>query len=151
MRQAEELASVLKKMVDDAMELGIKLDLRAYANEPEWSSFLQYISHMYKQAASLQEFIAELDINLERTYGFTQLEQKKKDGLIDAVKDYAQHLDQKKELATLSDMTGFVPETIEKNDINGRRVENSSLRMGQQPPLFWRVKDAFKTSWNYAE
>ena len=113
-KQAKELVSVLKKMVDDAIRLGKELDLHAYSSDPEWSSFLQYISHMYKQANSLQNFIADININLERTYGFSQLSQQNKNKLIGAVKDYAERLDDKKELAVLSDMTGFTPETIEK-------------------------------------
>lgn len=111
--QTEELVSVLKKMVEDATSLGKKLELRAYANEPEWSSFLQYVSHMYKQTGNLQDFIAEIDINLERTYGFSQLSEKNRTELIKAVKEYAVHLDTRKELAVISDMTGFAPETVE--------------------------------------
>lgn len=114
MKKTDELISVLKQMVEDATKLGNQLDLVALASEPEWSSFLQYISHMYKQSENLQKFIAEVNITLRRTYGFNQLTQKKKDALMDAVKDYAKKLDKNQSFATLSDMTGFSPETIEK-------------------------------------
>lgn len=124
-KQTEELVSVLTKMVEDATHLGRKLNLHAYSSDPEWSSFLQYISHMYKQASNIQNFIAEVNINLDRTYGFSKLSQKNKNELIGAVKEYAERLDDRKELATLSDMTGFTPETIEKtiSKVNQLNIE----------------------------
>ncbi len=126
-RQTEELVSVLKKMVDAVKNQGDRLNLIAHANEPEWSSFLQYIAHMYKQSGNLQNFIAEININLERTYGFSQLSSQVKAELIDAVKDYAERLDDRKELTTLSDMTGFAPETIERtiSKVNQLGIESS--------------------------
>jgi len=141
-KQTEELVSVLTTMVEDATRLGRKLDLFAYSSDPEWSSFLQYISHMYTQATNIQNFIAEININLERTFGFSQLSQKNKNDLIGAVKDYAERLDDKKELATLSDMTGFTPETIEKtiskvNQLNIKATDwsSNSLFSGNSPIL----------------
>ncbi len=113
-KQTEDLVSVLKSMVDDAIRLEEKLNLSAHSNEPEWSSFLQYISHMYRQADNLQEFIIDVNINLERTYGFSQLSQENKKKLIVAVEDYGKRLDGHKGLAKLSDITGFMPETIAK-------------------------------------
>ena len=126
-KQTEELVSVLKRMVEEVKSSEENLNLLAYSNEPEWSSFLQYIAHMYKQSTNLQNFIAEISINLERTYGFSQLSQQNKAELIGAVKDYAERLDDKKELATLSDMTGFTPETIEKaiSKVNQLNIESA--------------------------
>ncbi|MBD3202973.1 DEAD/DEAH box helicase [Candidatus Woesearchaeota archaeon] len=135
---AEDLVSVLVKMVEDAMKLKSELNLRSLANFPEWSSFLQYISHMYKQSQDLQNFNAEVEITLKRTFGYNSLNQNEKTVLLNAVKNYAEKLDGKKHLATLSDMTGFAPESIEKtikkvsklgikqNDWNSSKLFSSS-------------------------
>ena len=124
-KNTEELVSVLKTLVEKATDLEKRLNLLAYTNEPEWSSFLQYISHMYKQSNSLQEFIAEIDINLRLTYGYNQLSQQKKNNLMHAVENYAKNLDKNKELATLSDKTGFAPETVQRtiSKVNELKIE----------------------------
>ena len=109
----EELISVLVKMVNDAFELNNKLDLSYLAFQPEWSNFVQYIAHMKNQSKNLAEFIAESELTLKQTYGYDQLESEKQKALLDAVKDYAEKLDKKSYLCTLSDLTGFTPETIE--------------------------------------
>ena len=113
-RAVEDLVSVLVKMVNDASKLGRSLNLSELHTNPEWSTFLQYISHMYRQSQNLGNFLAEVEITLKRTYGYEQLEAPKKKLLLEAVKEYAQNLDKNKELAGLSDMTGFSPETLKK-------------------------------------
>ena len=112
-QQTEELASVLSEMTHDATRLGKELNLLEHTSEPEWSSFLQYISHMYQQSKNLEHFNSEINIILKRTFGFNQLEPSKKKVLVKAVELYAQNLDQNKELASISDITGFSPETVE--------------------------------------
>jgi replicative superfamily II helicase len=109
----EALVSVLARMVEQSVKLGTRFNLEILANVPEWSIFLQYISHMYNQSQNLQNFIAEVEITLRRTFGYNQLDNSKKQALMQAVRDYAQNLDKKKHLATLSDLTGFAPETIQ--------------------------------------
>ena len=114
MNSTEELVSVLKKMVDEATELGRNLDLSARSNDPEWSSFLQYISHMYRQSGNVKEFVTAINVSLSRTYGYNQLSQRKRNVLTSAVRDYAHYLGENMELVTLSDRTGFTTETIQK-------------------------------------
>lgn len=110
----EDLVSVLVEMVNQAISTGNDLDLSSLAHQPEWSMFLQYISHMYKQSQNLQNFIADIEMTLKRTYGFNKLDNSKKRILIEAAKKYAEKLDSNKHLATLSDLTGFSPETIDR-------------------------------------
>ena len=108
-----ELVSVLKNMIEDATRLGKRLNLSSHANEPKWSSFLQYLSHMYSQSDNIEEFIAEISANLNRTYGYTQLSPKKKENLAAAVREYADYLSKNEDLVTLSDKTGFTIETLQ--------------------------------------
>lgn len=111
-KNLEDLVSVLKQMVEKAIGLGQELDLTILAREPAWSSFVQYISHMYYQSKNLQNFSAELEMTMRRTYAYNQLDKSKKQILINAVKQYAQKLDVNRHLAPLSDLTGFSPDTI---------------------------------------
>ncbi|MDC8451450.1 MAG: DEAD/DEAH box helicase [Candidatus Nitrosotalea sp.] len=111
-KNLEDLVSVLKQMIEKAITLSQELDLTILAREPAWSSFVQYISHMYYQSKTLQNFSSELEMTMRRTYAYNQLDRVKKQILINAVKQYAQKLDNNKHLAPLSDLTGFSPDTI---------------------------------------
>lgn len=107
---ANDLASVLVKMVNDAMSQGAEFKLSSFFYRNEWSSFLQYISHMYKQSENLNRFVAEIELTLRRTFGFNQLSEPQKRFLSEKVKEYASSIN--KGLATLSDSTGFSTESI---------------------------------------
>jgi len=121
----EDLVSVLVNMVDEAVKTGEDLDLEKLYYKPEWSSFLQYIAHMYKQSQNLSNFVAEVEMTMRRTYGYNQLSEDRKNTLLKGVKKYAQKLDNNKHLATLSDTTGFSPETIQSTIA---KVRNSGIR-----------------------
>lgn len=109
---ANDLASVLVKMVHDAINQGENFKLSSFFYRNEWSSFLQYISHMYKQSENLNRFVAEIELTLRRTFGFNQLSEREKRFLSEKVKEYASSIN--KGLATLSDSTGFSTETIKR-------------------------------------
>ena len=111
---ANDLVSVLVNMVNDALKLTDELDLSLLAYYPEWSSFLQYIAHIKNQTQNLDEFVGEIELTLRSTYGYNQLPQLQQDILLNAVKKYAEKLDNKKHISSLSDLTGFAPETIEQ-------------------------------------
>lgn len=118
--KTSDLVSVLVKMVGDATKLGDELELSTLFYRPEWSSFLQYISHMYKQSKDLNNFLAEVEMTMRRTYGYNQLTEENKKILIKSVKEYAKTLD--KGIASISDSTGFSPETI-KNTLYKLKAE----------------------------
>lgn len=109
----EDLVSVLVQMVSNALNITSTLDLSILARDQEWSGFVQYVSHMARQSEDLDQFIAESELVMRQTYGYDQLDQEKQEALLNAVKNYAEKLDGKPHLSTLSDMTGFTPETIE--------------------------------------
>lgn len=122
---ATDLASVLVKMVNDAMNQGEDFKLSTFFYRNEWSSFLQYISHMFKQAKNLTNFVAEIELTLRRTLGFNQLSESGKRFLSEKVKEYASSINVG--LATLSDSTGFSTVTV-KLTMDGLKELNLSTR-----------------------
>ncbi len=115
-KAAENLVSVLIGMVDDLDKLGDDLNLGKLFYIPEWSDFLQYISHIYLQAENLDAFLSEIEFSLRRTYGYRKLTPEKRSKLTTSVIEYAKSI-KNKGLAQMSDNTGFSTVSI-SNTIN---------------------------------
>jgi len=113
-RQTKDLISILVKMVDELENLGQGLGMELIINYPEWSAFLQYIAHLYRQYNNVSELISRLEMELNRTYGYRILNQRKKEVLKNAVKQYVRNLSGKDYIVNLADQTGFSPESIER-------------------------------------
>ena len=113
-RQTKDLISILVKMVDELENLGQELGMKLISHYPEWSAFLQYIAHLYRQYDNVSELISRLEMELNRTYGYRILNQRKKDVLKNAVKQYVRKLSGKGHIVNLADQTGFSPESIER-------------------------------------
>ncbi len=113
-RQTGDLISILVKMVDELENVGKELGMELIIRYPEWSAFLQYIAHLYRQYDNVSELISRLEMELNRTYGYRILNQSKKDILKNAVKQYVHKLSGKDYIVNLADQTGFSPESIEK-------------------------------------
>lgn len=111
-KSTEELVSYMKRMVDEAIQIGQKFDLSSHFWKPEWSQLLQYITHMYNQCKELSEFETKAELFLRRTFGYNLIDDSRKKVLLEAVKEYGKKLDTNKGLATLSDSTGFSMEAI---------------------------------------
>lgn len=137
-QRTEDLVSALAKLVTEAFATSKTLDLRMHYKEPAWSMFLQYIAHMFQQAKDLDEFIAEIEMTLRRTYAYNQLSEENKRSLFESVKNYAVELDSNKGLAALSDSTGFSPETIQSitRDIRGTKLTKAD----------WTANSMFSTN-----
>lgn len=103
---ATDLVSVLVEMVEDLDKLGDDLNLGKLFYIPEWSDFLQYISHLYLQAENLDAFLSEIEFSLRRTYGYRKLTPEKRSKLTTSVIEYAKSI-KNKGLAQMSDNTGF--------------------------------------------
>ena len=108
-KKAREAASVLEGLIKRSGNL----DLRTLAAEPEWSSFVQYVAHMYNQAGDLRDFASNIEISLRNTYAYHRISGEARHELVRAVDEYGKRLDEHKEFSQLSDMTGFSPETVE--------------------------------------
>ncbi|RLF99715.1 DEAD/DEAH box helicase [Thermococci archaeon] len=113
-KQTEELVSILVKMVDELEKLGQELGMELIINYPEWSSFLQYIAHLYRQYRDISKFSAEIEMVLNKTYGYMILDRRKKEILKEAVKQYVNKLSGKEFLLDLADQTGFSIDSIER-------------------------------------
>lgn len=111
-KSTEELVSQLQKIVEDAIDIGKKFSLSQQFYNPQWSQFLQYITHMFNQCKNLGEFEEKTDLFLRRTFGYTNIEPQKQKILLSAVKEYGEVLNKNKGLAKLSDSTGFSMETL---------------------------------------
>ncbi|HHV96418.1 MAG TPA: DEAD/DEAH box helicase [Clostridiaceae bacterium] len=120
-QNVEALVSNLVDMIEKAVQLGQELDLSSLAYKPEWSQFLQYITHMFNQCSGIDEFNSKAELFLRRTYGYSHCSREKQVIILEAIKRYGQKLNKNKKNAKLSDSTGFSFETI--NNI----IENAKL------------------------
>lgn len=111
-QNTELLVSNLVAMIESVVQLGKELDLSSLAYLPEWSQFLQYITHMFNQCSGMEEFNSKAELFLRRTYGYSRCSREKQLIILEAVKKYGQKLNKNKKNAKLSDLTGFSFETI---------------------------------------
>lgn len=116
-RSTKELVSNLVDMINNAMEIGNEFNLSSQFYKPEWSQFMQYITHMFNQCKELEEFDTKSELFLRRTYGYNFLTPENKKILLKSVKEYGKRLNENKGLAKLSDSTGFSMEAI-KTTVN---------------------------------
>lgn len=111
--KACELSSSLVEMVLEALMAKDTLDLHHKFNEPEWSSFLQFLAHTYRQVDNIQTFTSQVDQILRGTLGFRTLRANHRaysQKLIESVEAYARRISNKP--LALVDSTGFSWESI---------------------------------------
>lgn len=112
-QQSDELMSVLVRMVREALKISEELDLARFFNRPQWSTFLQYIAHTFRQTNDLNRYLAEIELKLMDTYGYNLLDSREKNILKNAVKKYTNDwLKNNKGVDSLSDLTGFSPNSV---------------------------------------
>lgn len=111
-KSTEDLISSLSKLVDNAIKIGEEFDLASNFFNPEWSQFMQYITHMFNQCGQLSEFNAKTELFLRGTLGYGSINPNKQKILIDSIKMYGKKLNEHKGLAKISDSTGFSMEAI---------------------------------------
>ena len=112
-RSVGELASTLIDMVRKVEDEGSLLHLEKLAWRPEWSSFLQYLAHTYRQIGNHERFAAEAEQVLRGTLGFQTLRKSHQgwaDRLVRGVYHYAERIEGKP--LKLVDATGFSWETV---------------------------------------
>lgn len=112
-RSVSSLNSTLIEMVRNAIVTMGHLDLQRLHHKPEWSAFLQYLAHTYRQIGDPDRFAHEIEQVMRGTLGFQDLRRTNSDWanrLISAVIDYAEHLSGKP--LTLVDNTGFSWESV---------------------------------------
>jgi hypothetical protein len=112
-RNVVSLSSTLVGMVQQAMELGSDRELRSLFYIPEWSAFLQYLAHTYRQIGDHDKFALEIEQVLRGTLGFEEIRcthPERASRLISQVRTYAEHLSGKP--LKLVDETGFSWESV---------------------------------------
>lgn len=108
-----DLNSTLLEMVQSAIRTGGVLELERLSHYPEWSSFLQYLAHTYRQMGDHDAFASQVEQVLRGTLGFQSL-RKSHPGwanqLVQGVQRYAGRIRGKP--LQLVDMTGFSWESV---------------------------------------
>jgi len=125
-RQVLSLNSMLVKMVNEALEDMNLKGLQQSHYLPEWSAFLQYLVHTYRQIGDKQNFALEVEEILRGTFGFKHLRAENRDNadkLVELVRKYAEDLSGRP--LKLVDMTGFSLESVESalTSINQEKID----------------------------
>jgi replicative superfamily II helicase len=115
-KKADDLKSSLINMVNDALELMESRNLDSFVDvmfyDRKWSNLLQFISHLSSQSSNRQEFIQNLEIELQSTLGYQQLDQTKRRFFTNKVREYARTITPGD--AALSDLTGFSTTSVRR-------------------------------------
>lgn len=125
-QSVSSLNSTLIAMVQAAEQQGALLDLERLSYRPEWSSFLQYLAHTYRQIGDHDRFATEVEQVLRGTLGFQSLRRSNPDWankLVTGVTRYASRLQGKP--LKLVDSTGFSWESVSNTLV---RLSQESIR-----------------------
>ena len=113
-KQSGELTSALISLAREAGDL--LGDLRAIVySHPEWSTFVQYLAHTYRQMGRPEGFADEIEQVLRGTFGFEKLRAEDStlaNRLLDGIHSYTQYLQQPGQPLKLVDSTGFSLQSI---------------------------------------
>lgn len=112
--QSGELNSALMIMSQEAGDLMSDLGGIVYSH-PDWSAFVQYLAHTYRQMGKPEGFVDEIEQVLRGTFGFEKLRTKDSglaNKLLDGIQSYAHYLQQPGQPLKLVDSTGFSLQSI---------------------------------------
>lgn len=134
-RNVGALNSALIQMVQEAQRLGHLTSLEKLSHRPQWSAFLQYLAHTYRQIGDHDEFAMQVEMVLRGTLGFEELRRSHPalaKELVTGVRRYGGRLVDKP--LGLVDSTGFSMETVQ-NTL--RRLSKSRItEAAWTPDLF---------------
>lgn len=118
-RSVGELNSTLIEMVQSLSDASSLLQLEKLSYMPNWSSFVQYLAHTYRQMGNHELFASQAENVLRGMLGFQSLEKSHADwtdNLIRGVQRYAERM--AGQPLSLVDATGFSLESV--NGVFGR-------------------------------
>lgn len=107
------LNSTMIDMIQRAYAQGSLLNLENLSWRPEWSAFLQYLAHTYRQIGNHEQFASEVELVLRGTLGFQSLRRSHQgwaDELVRGVYRYAERI--KGKPLQFVDATGFSWESV---------------------------------------
>ncbi len=113
-KQSGELSSALISLAREAGDKLGDLGKIVYSN-PEWSTFVQYLAHTYRQMGQPEGFPDEIEQVLRNTFGFEKLRSESPvlaKRLLEGVHAYTQYLQQPGQPIKLVDSTGFSLQSI---------------------------------------
>lgn len=113
-KQSGALNSALISLAKEAGDLLDDLGLIVY-HRPEWSAFVQYLAHTYRQMGEPEGFADEIEQVLRSTFGFEKLRSRNPslaNRLLDGINKYACYLQQPNQPLKLVDSTGFSLQSI---------------------------------------
>jgi hypothetical protein len=96
---------------------------------PEWSSFLQYLAHTYRQMGQPETFIDQVEQVLRGTLGFEKLRAHNStlaNKLLSGIQTYTDYLKRPNQPLKLVDSTGFSLQSINTVLKNKGNIDNSS-------------------------
>jgi replicative superfamily II helicase len=132
--QGGELNSALIRMTVEAQSFLGDLGGIVY-KIPEWSSFLQYLAHTYRQMGEPESFIDQIEQVLRGTLGFEKLRSQNPsiaNQLLGGIHNYLQYLQRPGQPLKLVDSTGFSLQSINtvltnKGDISSSSWDSNTL------------------------
>ncbi len=108
-KQAGELNSALISLAREAGDRLDDLGALVYSH-PEWSTFVQYLAHTYRQMGQPDGFVDEIEQVLRGTFGFEKLRAESStlaSRLLGGIRSYAHYLQEPGQPLKLVDSTGF--------------------------------------------
>jgi len=113
-KQAGDLNSALIQLTIDAGEMLNDLGSIVYT-KPEWSAFLQYLAHTYRQMGEPQGYANQIEQVLRGTLGFEKLRTQNSrlaNKLLGGILSYTEYLQRPGQPLKLVDSTGFSLQSI---------------------------------------
>lgn len=144
-KQTGELNSALIRLVADAGDFVDNLELIVY-QKPEWSAFVQYLAHTYRQMGQPQAFADQIEQILRGTFGFGKLRASnvnQANRLLNSIRTYADYLSQPRQPLKLVDSTGFSLQSI-KTAMIAASKEGIGKDAWNAKSLFDRESDTLK-------
>jgi len=127
-KQTEDLNSALVQLAIDAGDNLSDLKGIVYST-PEWSSFLQYLTHSYQQMGKPDTYFQQIEQVLRGTLGFEKLRTRNSQiaqRLLSGIEDYSNYLQKSGQPLKLVDSTGFSLQSVNTVLTNkGNITENS--------------------------
>lgn len=113
-QQAGDLNSALIELAAEAEDSLGDLEGIVY-RYPSWSTFVQYLSHTYRQMGNPEGFAEQIEQVLRGTFGFKKLRMQNRElanRLLDGVYSYIEYLQKPGQPLKLVDSTGFSLQSI---------------------------------------
>lgn len=113
-KQSGDLNSALIALAAEAGEQMADLGAIVY-RYPEWSAFVQYLAHTYRQMGQPENFADQIEQILRSTFGFGILRSENAalaGRLLDGIRTYARYLARPNQPLALVDSTGFSLQSI---------------------------------------